>query len=601
MCGIAGIIHLDEKPVEQTSIRKMIDAITHRGPDGEGIFIEKNIGLGHKRLSIIDVSDISAQPMHWHHKYVITYNGEIYNYIEIKKELEQNGYLFSSTGDTEVILAAYDKWGTECVKKFNGMWAFAIYDKTYQKIFCSRDRFGVKPFYYAISNNTLYFASEIKAILTNINVSRLNQSILLQYLVLNLTDHTTSTFFNNISTLSGGHNLIVDLQQQKYYIEKYYNIQFHQHYNKLNINEAIDIFRTEFERSISWRLRSDVKVGTCLSGGLDSSYIAAIASKKYTEVSNEPFTAITAEALQNDINEKYFAEKVVNHLGLNWYVTSPGHVDFQQILEQVIYTQEEPFGSPSIILQNFVMQQAKQANVKVLLDGQGADEILLGYPRYIAAYVQSLPFSKKISFFKNAKHNYGLSIKTILLNYLYFSNFNLRKQRVLKNAKGIHQKYIQAIDFNILKLFAKANSDIYELQLLEVTTTQIPQLLKWEDKNSMAHSIETRLPFLDYQLVELCLSIQNSFKLQDGWSKYILRKNMNNILPKEIVWRKKKIGFNAPNNLWIPDKKPIYQAIQNSPSINTLFKKIPSNINNASFEWRLYNIALWEKVFNIEI
>jgi len=282
MCGIAGIIFNGIKPFQYglQDLIKMTDAAIHRGPDGEGHFIDEKVALGHRRLSIIDLSIAGQQPMSWYDKYIITFNGEIYNYIELRNELILAGYEFKSQTDTEIILAAYDKWGSNCVNRFNGMWAFAIYDKEKNIVFCSRDRFGVKPFYYTLENGYFIFSSEIKQILSIVdNRTKINDTIAINYIVLNMTDYDDQTFFEGINKLLGGHNLTYQLKDNTFKIEKFYEISIIPEIGKLNEKESIQYFRNQFEKSISYRMRSDVKVGTCLSGGLDSSAISALANK----------------------------------------------------------------------------------------------------------------------------------------------------------------------------------------------------------------------------------------------------------------------------------------------------------------------------------
>ncbi|MBS1783757.1 MAG: asparagine synthase (glutamine-hydrolyzing) [Bacteroidetes bacterium] len=602
MCGIAGIINKKGQSVTHESVKKMTDTLIHRGPDGEGIFTEKNIGLGHRRLSILDISDSGSQPMFHGNDLVIVFNGEIYNYIEIRESLRHLGYSFSTESDTEVLLAAYAHWGEACVHQFNGMWAFAIYDRTQNKIFCSRDRFGIKPFYFFINEDQFIFASEIKAILKLIDTKKANITRLMSFLAYNMSDNTDETFFADIRQLRGGHSLTFDLLQNKMEIHQYYVLKQHQEFSTVSLPDAIELFEKEFARSIDWRLRSDVKVGTCLSGGLDSSYIAAIASKQYTKESGEKFTAITAGSVDAASDETQYARIVAEHCNLDWHLTTPDIHSFEKALLPVIQHHEEPFGSPSIFMQHFVMKLAHESGVKVLLDGQGSDEILLGYPRYIATQFGGLNWYELPAFITKCKTQYGISVSEVIKNHFYFSNATIRSRRIRHRLQGVKEKFLTAVDFGTVKQMARAASkDLFALQHMEILQTQIPQLLKWEDKNSMAHSIETRLPFLDYKVVELALSLNNNFKIVDGWSKYLLRKNMEKVLPNEITWRRKKIGFNSPINFWLPQRNQILHIINNSALLRHLYKDVISQTNDRNFEWRLYNIALWEQCYDIQL
>ena len=287
MCGISGIIDKVNHKIDSNILKDMNDKITHRGPDDEGFYFGDNFAFGHRRLSILDLSQDGHQPMHFNDRYTIIYNGEVYNYLELRKELKKEGYSFQSSSDTEVILASYDKWGEECVNKFNGMWSFAIYDKTKNTIFCSRDRFGIKPFYYTEINKKFIFGSEIKQLLEFRPKNIVNKSILIDYIVTRFEDYNNDTFFEGIKRLPQSHNLIYDLNNHSYEIKKYYQISFNDDIENYTLDESVKRYKSELERAVEYRLRSDVKVGTCLSGGLDSSSVASIAAKKYNQESEK--------------------------------------------------------------------------------------------------------------------------------------------------------------------------------------------------------------------------------------------------------------------------------------------------------------------------
>jgi asparagine synthase (glutamine-hydrolysing) len=296
MCGIAGLILKNGASTGiADNISKMTHLIQHRGPDGEGIYCYRNLGLGHRRLAIIDVSPDGHQPMFYsNNQLVITYNGEIYNYIEIKQELENLGYTFFSQTDTEVILAAYAEWGQECVHRFNGMWAFAILDKLKNTVFCSRDRFGVKPFYYVNTPELFAFGSEIKQLLPFLKSVSANQPLLIDFLLTSISDHSDNTFFNDVAKLPASHNLVYSLDKNNLEIKPFYQLSFNQRYADMSQAEAIDTYMGLLESSIKLRLRADVPVGTCLSGGLDSSSVASIAAPLYQSAAGRSFNGITA-------------------------------------------------------------------------------------------------------------------------------------------------------------------------------------------------------------------------------------------------------------------------------------------------------------------
>jgi asparagine synthase (glutamine-hydrolysing) len=597
MCGITGIIYKN-KNVEAAELEKMTEKIKHRGPDSSGIYMDKNVGFGHRRLSIIDVSDHSNQTF-FYKDLILIFNGAIYNYLEIKDELISHGYIFKTTSDTEVLLLAYDKWGVDCVKKFNGMWSFAIHDKKQNLVFCSRDRFGVKPFYYYADGDQFIFASEIKAVLEIKKVTTVNTQIILQFIETNFTEHNNETFFEGIFKLPGSHSLVYDLKTNVFQIYKYYELEFNAEVSKLNLQDSINLFEEKFQESIKLRLRSDVKIGSALSGGLDSSYIVAISAKQFKV--KKDFNAVTVGSLHKEEDEGDRARIISDCLGIENSIIYPDKNEFEKLIPQVIYSLEEPFGGLSVYMQTFLMKQAQKLGIKVLLDGQGADEVLLGYSNYTAAFLKNHGLKDNVKFLLNLRSHYDISIFKGLLIYLYYSNFNVRKTYLKLRGLGLKSKYKKLIEYNHIRTLNNSYKNIFELQKNEIFWAQIPQLLRWEDMNSMAYGIETRLPYLDYKFVETCLSINNNFKIFTGWSKYILRKNLQKHIPDEIAWNRKKIGFNPPIEEWWPRSEEITNTINNSQIIKELFKDKFNYINDRDFEWKLYNIAIWEKLYDMKI
>jgi asparagine synthase (glutamine-hydrolysing) len=576
--------------------------IIHRGPDDEGYYFGDMFAFGHRRLSILDLSKDGHQPMHYLERYTITYNGEVYNYLEIREELINNGYIFHSNTDTEVILASYDKWGKECVNKFNGMWAFAIYDNQKEIIFCSRDRFGIKPFYYTKIDNKFIFGSEIKQLLEFYPQRYVNKHIMMDYLVIGFEDHTNETFFENIYKLEASHNLIYNLKTNNYNIERYYNICKNDNVNNLTEAQSINIYKKKLENSIELRLRSDVKVGTCLSGGLDSSSIATIASKKYNKTAKHKFTAIHAKSTEGANDESKYAKDVEKFSNLNLHIIEPTNNDFLNNIDEIIYTQEEPFSGPSIFMQYFVMKKAKEENCKVMLDGQGGDETLLGYERYYPAYLLDLNFFDALKDFFSVSKNSKLTSIQLLQYIVYFTKYKLRIKRLKIKNKYLKHEYLNIISEDMIEKNSKNYLDIFKLQEEEIFKTQMPHLLKYEDKNSMRNSIETRLPFIDYNVLETALNLNSKLKIKNGWTKYILRKSIENDLPKNIVWRKNKFGFEAPDKSWLDliDNK-MKNSINNSSIINTIANKLDFNTIDKYQKWKLFNIAEWERIYDVQI
>jgi len=596
MCGIVGIIK-KKNLVSNEEIKSMLNKSIHRGPDAQGIYIDNNVGLGHNRLSILDLSSDGKQPMIWNNKYIITYNGEIYNYIELRKELKKYGYKFKTKTDTEVILAAYDKWGINCVNRFNGMWAFAIYDKEKNIIFCSRDRFGIKPFYYKYDKTQFIFASEIKQLIDD--EPEVNMKILTTFLVTSYLDYNDETFFKNIYRLAPSENLIFNINNFSLKRYKYYNLYDRVIEKNYKEKDAIEYFEELFFSSIKLRLRSDVKVATSLSGGLDSSAIVAFASQEYRKQSGNTFFAIHAKSIDKETDESYYAKLVQKDTNINLTYITPTKEDFINNIDDVIYTQEEPFGGPSVFMQYFVMREAKKNKNTVMLDGQGADEVLLGYMKHYPAYLDPknplLFIRDYLSIVKNSK----LTLNKLFQYYIFHTMPSIKNTYMKIISKNIKQNYMCLVDFDISKQNADSYKSIKDLQIFELMNN-MQKMLRYEDKNSMRHSIETRLPFLDYRVVEFLLSIDKYLKIKNGWTKYILRKILDKKISKEVVWRKNKFGYESPMNKWLEDKNFFYKQIKKSKILNEIYATIPTNLKYYDL-WKLYNIAKWEEIYNVKV
>ncbi|MES2778076.1 MAG: asparagine synthase (glutamine-hydrolyzing) [Bacteroidota bacterium] len=596
MCGISCKINKEGRGVEQKDIRLMNELVKHRGPDGEGEHYYQNMALGHRRLAIIDLTAGGSQPMSWKDELVITYNGEVYNYRELRRELENKGYHFQSQSDTEVVLAAYHCWGIGCLQRFNGMWGIILLDKRTNTVFCSRDRFGVKPFYYLDGPDAFYAGSEIRQLLPFVKSRKIFAPALADYLLLNASDHTSDTFFEEIKNLRGGHHLIYSLDKKSYTISKWYTPAFHEDIHRLSEKDTVDLFKQEFERSVKWRMRSDVKVGTCLSGGLDSSYIAAVSSMQHNlENTQDKFHVFTARSIEKATDETAYAKLVVDQYHLNWKVTMPGIDDFTEAMDTVIALQEEPFACISVYMQYFVMKMARESGTKVLLDGQGADESLLGYPRYFINYINQHSFLQKPVLVKQMMAKYGMGLKTVLMYLTYFNYPFIRWQRQTSRMSGLQKQLTEACRKEYYLRYTKLSKDqgLRQVQAIDMLEMSLPLLLRYEDKNSMHFSIETRLPFLDWQLVEMVYSMNDKYRFKDGWSKYILRKSMNPIIHPEVTWRRKKLGFTAPANLWLQNSKPLENEVRKSAVINNIFdKKIP-DLANPAILWKLFSLHKW--------
>lgn len=609
MCGIAGYISTQDTDVPVGIIQRMTDAVSHRGPDGQGIWQQGAVSLGHRRLSILDLSELGHQPMvEAESGIVISYNGEIYNYVELREELVVLGYRFHSNTDTEVVLKAYHCWGQACVEKFNGMWAFAIYDPQRNILFCSRDRFGVKPFYYAELAGGFAFGSEIRQLLPLLPRICADATVLVGFLVARVAEDPERSFFAGVRKLPGGHNLIFDLGKRSYVVQRYYSLKARVEYAALDLEGALETFRGLFRDAISLRLRSDVRVGTCLSGGMDSSSIATLASEAYRKESNQAFSAITAISEDPATDESQFARCIVESSSLDWITMTPSYEDFHGAVNEVVRAQEEPFASASVFMQFFVMREARRTGITVLLDGQGGDEALLGYDRYFADHLQQSLKGGKFAaawhvvsgIYRNGRPG---ALRSMIWNLLYFHAPLLRRIATRDRQALFRREYDPLVRAVIGP--SRASSGMFELQQQEIERNNLPALLRYEDKNSMAHSIETRLPFLDYRIVEFATSVATSVKLHDGWGKYLLRKSMEGKMPDEIVWRKLKFGFEAPESKWIHQHaEAIREAIDNSKLLSQLcygeqLKEGISTLDHG-FLWRLFSVAIWEHEFGVE-
>lgn len=545
MCGIAGIFTKTQSDLID-SLRQMTDVLKHRGPDGEGIWHNSKDGiwLGHRRLSILDLSENGKQPMSYlADRYFITFNGEIYNYIELKKSLVDLGYLFHSETDTEVLLALYDYKGKKCIDYLDGMFAFAIWDALNKTLFCARDRFGEKPFYYFFDKDRgFFFASEMKALWAVGIEKKIDPSMLMNFVTTNsvTNEHNQeSTFFKNVFQLDSSHYLTISIDNFQPIKEKYYSLDHVEVKKEIEKEKAKEEFSFLLEQSVKLRLRSDVSVGSSLSGGIDSSSIVMLIDKIKGGLNVQK----TFSARFKDFNrdEGYYMKLVTDKCKtVVPYEVWPGKEEMEEVIDKILYHQEEPFGSASIFAQWKVMELAKKSGVTVLLDGQGADEQLAGYLYYYDQYLSQL-YQNNYNLFLNEVNAYeklrGLQHYLHSRSQSMKMKFGRIKRGLFKNSINISNKYL----FNCLKH--------------DMTVSGLKELLRYADRNSMAHSVEVRLPFLSHKLVEFVFSLPDTFKLKEGWTKMILRETMGNILPAEITWRVDKVAYETPQETWLNNIK----------------------------------------------
>ncbi|MCT4581705.1 MAG: asparagine synthase (glutamine-hydrolyzing) [Flavobacteriales bacterium] len=596
MCGIAGIISYTD-PVDLNEVKLMTDTIVHRGPDGEGRWVNqsKTVGLGHRRLSILDLSEKGKQPMHYKKgRYTITYNGEIYNYLELKKDLQSKGYVFESETDTEVLLALFDFKRELCLQDLDGMFAFAIWDEEREELFCARDRFGEKPFFYHSSNQKIVFASEMKA-LFKVGISQEKRlSRYYQYLMYGINEDPndrSSTFYEHIQQLKPSHYLIIS-KHHKPIQKKYWDIDL-THQIDISFAEAQVQFRTLLEDAIKKRLRSDVPVGSSLSGGLDSSSIVLLIDQlKQEEQVQKTFSA----RFKNfDKDEGEYMHYVINKTNVDPHFVYPTANSTLSNFKKIMHHQEEPIASLSIAAQFEVMKLARANDVIVLQDGQGADEILAGYQGYYDAYFLELYRTNRKKYHEELKaynRHRGLTQNNPSLEFKWHALHYSSKKTVgnfFKNIKKTDSNYFLGINPELVKHYQKSKNPLDRSPNLKqrlydaLFKRGLSELLRYSDRNSMANSVEVRLPFLSHQLVSFLFSLPNEYLLQAGWTKYILRKSLEDLLPQEIAWRKDKIGYAIPQKKWEND--PLFQSII-SASIETLKKDKIIAVENPKLNWQ---------------
>ena len=638
----------------------MTSAIKHRGPDDEGYLaitltppathtlvgkdsqvpgqpIETfkqtaDFFLGHRRLSILDPTPAGHQPMNDANRDTwIVYNGEIYNFIEVRAALRRMGHEFRTNTDTEVLLAAYRQWGESCLEQFDGMWAFVIYDGKKNRLFGARDRFGVKPLYYYRDSSHFAFASEIKALLTLPFIDRIvNREKVFDYLAFSGPDFVEESFFKGIYELQPSHAFTYDLASGELKKWKYYTLKVEERWESFNEKKSRDHIhrvRDLIIAAIRLRLRSDVPLGSALSGGIDSSALVCvinrlIAGETYTSVGNRQ-KVFTAGFPGTNIDESSWAQQVARQTGAEWFVTQPTPEEFLKDIEDVAYYQDTPYGSPSVYAQYRVMRLAHENNVKVLLDGQGADELFTGYTTYYPVfYYQLLKHMNIPSFLRELKHNANAPLESKILLKDLFKQFrrNLIPYRLIlshrmkqKNhtrfiQKDFWEQYKERFDLIKARDFNSLNSILFEY----FTRQKLGNLLKYEDRNSMRYSIESRTPFSDsLELIEYVFSIPAVYKIHHGWSKYLLREAMKDILPEEIRLRTDKKGFFIPDLEWLGHLKNNFHEnlgndLEQYADIPSVRARLAHGFTESGHEtiqmiWRIVSLGVWLRVFSGQI
>jgi asparagine synthase (glutamine-hydrolysing) len=616
MCGISIIVDTTNNSIDEKLVKSINDKVSHRGPDDEGFYYGSNFAFGHRRLSILDLSQAGHQPMTWKHL-CITFNGEIYNYIELREELIRLGHSFKSSSDTEVILAAYEQWGTDAFAKFNGMWAFAIHDTKKNEIVFSRDHFGIKPLYFARTENYFVVGSEIKQFTALAEFKPvLNKSVAVNFLVRGWLNYSDQTFFVGVNELRPGHYLRYDLTTHQADVKQWY------HLAKAAIpisdvySTAVEKVRSLFEDSVRIRMRSDVRVGSCLSGGVDSSSIVSVVHSQ--KLGNEDFATVTSCYSDKRFDEQKFSDEVTAKTGIKAVKVFPdlNHLLDEGHLDKMIYHQDQPFSGASHYSEFKVFQTAREQKMIVMQDGQGSDEFLCGYGEFftmrIIELLRTFQWGKAFRLWKEKASHKNISLMQEIKSFIK-SVYLPKILKVIKTIVGrneypwLTENWQKLAKTDLVKF--EGNS-IRDLSLEEIEYSSIPYQLHSEDRNSMLFSIESRLPFLDHRLVEYCIGLPSSYKIKDGYTKAVLRDAITE-LPDSIRYRKDKMGFVAPDPVWvIQNKARVRQDLENiiettgifSPDLLNRFDRfVKGELGYEPIYFRTMAFKRFCKIFNVKI
>ena len=622
MCGIAGIIG-KESPIEPEAVQTMLDTIRHRGPDGEGAFFDGRLAFGHRRLAILDLRPEGNQPMHYAGRYTIIFNGEIYNYLELRAELMALGYAFATQTDTEVILAAYAQWGAGCVERFNGMWAFALYDAAEQTVLFSRDRFGVKPLYYWNTQDAFYFGSEIKAIWTQMpKPVRANEGALLAYLATGEIDYSEQTCFQDVYQLQGGHNMTYHLRDNSVTFDRWYTLKNQKKGRGATYAQCVAQFRDLFEKAVRLRLRSDVPVGCTLSGGLDSSSIVCTLNRIKPE--GKELTTISSCFQEKAFDEQEYMDAVIDHTGATSHKVWPDLRINLATLDKEIWQEDEPCTS---MASRFVYQKARELEMPVILVGEGADEQLAGYTNFFEPLFLELLLHGNFAGLRGQMKAYRKVREPVdhvsLKHLLQVTGSDFLLPTKARDALRIHRKGYAASRY--LSIACIHHPEVYRARNLYTKTStdevikaylfaEMPRILHSLDRSSMAYAVEARAPFLDKDLVEAVFAMPLRFKLWDGVTKRVMRDAIGPDLPEKVKNRFGKMGFMSPEFQWFYEDPALVTTL-----LDQACDALPGHVNKQAVlqwcenhkdaspmysdeEWllsRLLRIGRWMQVFQV--
>jgi asparagine synthase (glutamine-hydrolysing) len=600
MCGLCGVVEHGAPPARD-AVDGMLDALAHRGPDGRGTFAAEDVCLGHLRLAIIDLSDAGLEPFASEDgRLQLVFNGEIYNYLELREELRGQGHAFRTQTDTEVLMAGYREWGARCVEHFNGMWAFAIWDTERRSLFASRDRLGVKPLYYRLNAGRFAFASEPWVL----GGRRANLGVVRDYIEQGYLDQGDETFFADVRRLPPAHSLTFDAHGLQ--LERYWRLQ------PAEVpTDAVAAVRETFLDAVRIQLRADVPVGTCLSGGVDSSAIA-VAVGHHGHGNQKTVTAYFEDA---GFDERPYARAVVDRTGADAHWTTFSASDLVENLPAIVQAQGEPFGSTSICAGWFVMREAKRAGLTVMLDGQGGDELFAGYRAYFGYRLSDLLRAGRVGeaaaeLRAFADVNGPRWAAVALVNPHVPEGIRLAARARLRRSASLLSPELRALpEANGAE--SSTFPDRLRRQLhLVLSRRGLPELLRYEDRNSMAHSLEARVPLLDHRLVELAFALPGDALIHRGETKSVLRRALADLLPPAVRERRDKLGFATPERRFLRAELGVLAAdvfssrsfaargfVEPGSAVRRLERHRRGEIDAGMELWRALNLELWARRF----
>lgn len=608
--------------IERSAVERMADSLFHRGPDDSGIYLDASVGMGFRRLSILDLSEAGHQPMVTaDQQYVLVFNGEIFNYVELRAELITLGYEFRSSGDSEVLLAAYREWGRECLAKLNGMWAFVIYDRRRRCLFGSRDRFGVKPLYVSRVDGVVQFASEIKALRASGYLrTGINWKTAAAFLLEGRLDSQAETFYEGIEEIPPGSGFEVGLDGtwQQWLFWSLESL------SPTIVENPADTFADLFEDSVRIRMRSDVPVGVCLSGGLDSTAIICAAARQQDEGgarSREALQAFCYMAKEFD-ESRYIADTLAQtHAQLRQLETSPS--ELWSDLQKLLWFQDEPVHTMTAVVGYQLMRLAASHGIRVVLNGQGADETIAGYSSYFQDYWVSLIQRGRVGDAWRAITEYsqahgGSASQRFKEAVVRCVSWKLHKVHAYRNwAQARRQARLRENRWYSHELLSYAGSGAAATPVAtlshalkqSIVSAPLPLYLRIEDRNSMAHSVEARLPFLDYRLVSFVCGLPDEWKVRGPWNKYVLREGMRGRMPESVRGRVDKMGFPTASKKWFAHD--LYEPLRDVLASQTVRERGIYNAKviladlerhrkgEADFANRLFHIAEFELLSDI--